>query len=208
MTMAIALVRGYAALAESPVDGLFEPGEVAARGHVVGPGAGAAALVCIVCGNVVAALSGGAVALQAGRAVIGTLQEVGASCTVHFMATSTFGDAAAMEREAEAAEAENDGRYSDDDKAKFGYLHLFLHINDSGNPAVLKTGPVGFVSPPCDGFTINGGWSCRCYTGTPVSYAALKCCYLLTALIAFFVRYGLSPPLLSTTLVVQPFEKK
>jgi hypothetical protein len=40
------------------------------------------------------------------------------------MATSTFGDAAAMEREAEAAEAEDYGGYSDDDKAKFGDFHL------------------------------------------------------------------------------------
>jgi hypothetical protein len=71
----------------------------------------------------VAGLTGFAMADEAGRALIRTLQKAGAGCAVHLVATHTLGDAAGMEREAGVAEPEGYQDGSNKEKAYFDYLH-------------------------------------------------------------------------------------
>jgi hypothetical protein len=61
----------------------------------------------------------------------------------------------------------------------------------SGNPAVPFPGPVGFVSPPCNGFTFFGGFSAPAYAGLFFdSYflaANCRCCVLYVSVTPFLL---------------------
>jgi len=50
---------------------------------------------------------------QAGRALVGALQKVGARCAVHLVAAHTLGDAAGMECEARGVQAADYSNCSD-----------------------------------------------------------------------------------------------
>jgi hypothetical protein len=65
----------------------------------------------------VAGLAWFAVALKTSRARINANRKVSGCCIVHLVATRTFGDAAAMEREAYSAQPEYHRDCSDKDKA-------------------------------------------------------------------------------------------